>query len=324
MKRLFLFFMLLPCLVWMLPGCSPVVRVAAQKPAEVALPGIHSLSVGDFQGRMGMETRRCFVDTLRASERFRIEISASAAVRVDISESLQDRRGADKRTYTSMRTRTVTVRDAGGNVLRSYTEEIPEERVESIPYVRRQARVDVRMLVESGGRVLALEETSQRLERRYGGVDCAHSGADCPEGAAPLSDMPSARSSLEILACQAGRELAEKLLPQAYEVRIPLDESGGDLVEQGVGMASDGAWAEALRLWQRALAENPNNASALYNLGVLYERSGSLDELHQAQNFYAQAASLEPKELFFQAGQRIVRRIQDVKELQRRQLDYEQ
>lgn len=301
-------------------GCGPSARMDALRPAMVPLPGIRTLAVGEFVGPFGPQARTCFLEQIRASDRFQLTSPeyAQAIVRAEVSSSLRDQRCADSRTVTENKTRTITVRDADGNVVRSYTEEVPEERQVRVSYVRRSAELDMRMHVQSGGRVLAEEMGSESLERRYGGWGCRRSGDDCDDGGEPYEEMPSGNEALAELACTVGTELATRIVPEAYTLLVDLDEDGGELVRRGAELADGDSWAAAVALWQQALAANPRNAPALYNLGVEQERRGRLVALVQAREYYLQALSIDPKRLYGDALDRIGRRIFDAEELARR------
>ncbi|MGE4293249.1 MAG: hypothetical protein AB7E32_13695 [Desulfovibrio sp.] len=314
---------LFPLLLLVLPlfwGCGPSASMQALRPALVPLPGVHTLAVGEFSGPYGSRARDCFLERFRSSDRFQLALGeqAHAVVRAEVSSELRDERGEERKTVTENVTRVITERDAQDRVVRSYTEETPQRRIRREPYVLRSARVEARMRVEFGGRVLAEESGFDSLDRRYGGLDCPDADADCDESDGPLDRMPSGHAALAEMACAVGADLAARLLPEAYTVYVSLDEDGGEQVRRGAELADGDAWAAAVSLWQQALAENPANAPALYNLGVEQERRGVMENLQQAQALYGRAFGLDPKERYAEALERIAGRIRDAQELERR------
>jgi tetratricopeptide (TPR) repeat protein len=308
----------------LMQGCGPSARMDALRPAAVPLPGVRALVVADFVGPYGEDARRCFRERLAESQRFSVAFGTDgslpgvAVVRAEVSSGLHDRRGEENQNFHDTISRVVTERDGQGNVIRTYTEEVPVRRVRRLVYVDRSARVEARLRVESGSRLLAEESDSESLERRYGGVDCDDKDSERYDDCLPLRQMPRECEVLSELACSVGAELARRILPEAYTVHVALDEDGGELVRQGAELADDDSWAAAVSLWRQALAANPGNAPALYNLGVEQERRGTADNLRQAQSYYSRAFGLDPKRLYAEGMERIAGRIRDAEELARR------
>jgi tetratricopeptide (TPR) repeat protein len=300
-------------------ACSPSTRVQAQRPAQVALSGVRRIAVPKFEGRFAEAARQCFLNTIYDSDRFAVVPGeqAQAVVLVSIQSNLCQSRGTDEVRQETTRQRTVTVRDADGQVVRSYTEDIPVERIIQHPYVQRHADTEAQLRVMQNSRTLARTDATLSQDRRYGGKDCLDRES-CPEGQLPLTDLPSAHKTLSELACAAGSELASRLLPVSYEIRIPLDDDADAQVARGAELADDGQWSAAMALWQQSLDADPHNAPALYNMGVARERGGTLEDLRQAQTYYTRAAALEPRENYLEARQRIHKRIQEARELDRR------
>jgi len=91
------------------------------------------------------------------------------------------------------------------------------------------------------------------------------------------------------------------------------------LVNRGVTLAHLGRWDRAMAQWERALDENPDNASAHYDLGVAQEIRGNH---YEAIHHYYEAASLRPASRRYQTAlQDLEDRFPNVAELVRDDYD---
>jgi tetratricopeptide (TPR) repeat protein len=97
----------------------------------------------------------------------------------------------------------------------------------------------------------------------------------------------------------------QALLSHGWKPQQEFDATGGflvlltgggtsapNLVEQGIGATSDGHFAQAVARYESALAKNPLDVDAPYDLGVLYQQS--LHNPGLAAMYYADALRLDP------------------------------
>lgn len=136
------------------------------------------------------------------------------------------------------------------------------------------AGVKVRVLNQDG---------SSRYEATYTGR--ASAGVPKP-GTAQPDDVQLVRSA----AFNAVDQFIGDLKPSVGKVSFELEDDGP--LEPGVALAMsgdlDGAWAS----FQQVLQQNPGNAAALYDLGVVMTAKG---ELEMARDAFAAAAQLDPQ-----------------------------
>jgi Flp pilus assembly protein TadD len=84
------------------------------------------------------------------------------------------------------------------------------------------------------------------------------------------------------------------LSPQSDRSLIP---SADDEVGFGIEVARKGLWHEARFRFERAVALDPDNASALNNLGVALEQQG---EFAKAKEAFEKARKIKPGNIYIQ------------------------
>ncbi len=305
-------------------GCGPSVTLSGMRPAQVGLPGVRTLHLETFRGQYGFNLRECFLETLAASDRYLIldaEIddapeTAWASIRGSARDDVDESRGIDVVYYDEISTRTVrTVDDEGYE--RTSTEEVRESRTANVPYLLRTMKLTATTAVVASGSSLDRGHAERIRTDRFGGRETFEKASEYVNTALRIEDAPSSRTGFGTMACDMGRELAARLVPEAYTLRVVLDDEGGELVEQGVALAEDDAWSQAVNTWKRVLVVDPTNAAAIYNLGVSHERNGGLDGFRIALQFYRQAVALGGAELHVKGVKRASRRMAEAKKLAR-------
>lgn len=73
--------------------------------------------------------------------------------------------------------------------------------------------------------------------------------------------------------------------------------TASDELRFGVDVARKGLWLEARFRFERAVLLDPENASALNNLGIALEQQGEFDKAREA---YERAIQLKPKNTYIQ------------------------
>jgi Flp pilus assembly protein TadD len=86
------------------------------------------------------------------------------------------------------------------------------------------------------------------------------------------------------------------------------DTTSQEEVAFGIEVAEKGLWREARFRFQRAVELDPDNASALNNLGVALEQQGDFDAAREA---YEKALELKPDDLYIQQNYDLFRESDD-------------
>jgi Flp pilus assembly protein TadD len=73
--------------------------------------------------------------------------------------------------------------------------------------------------------------------------------------------------------------------------------TAGDELRFGIEVARKGLWQEARFRFERAVQLDPDNASALNNLGIAFEQQGDFEKARAA---YERALALKPGNLYIQ------------------------
>jgi Flp pilus assembly protein TadD len=84
--------------------------------------------------------------------------------------------------------------------------------------------------------------------------------------------------------------------------------SASQEVQFGIDVARKGLWNEAVFRFEKAVALDPQNASALNDLGIAYEQQGSFDK---ARDAYEKALKLKPGNTYIQQNYDLFREADD-------------
>ena len=120
-----------------------------------------------------------------------------------------------------------------------------------------------------------------------------------------LNDLPPASHTANELSANLAVKLVARLSRMKIARAVKFDKGADTRVKQGVVLAEQGAWKEAIQVWEQLIHDEPDNASAYYNLGVAYESLGDLKSLKMAGQLYERAASSQNRELYAEAVTRI-------------------
>jgi Flp pilus assembly protein TadD len=121
-----------------------------------------------------------------------------------------------------------------------------------------------------------------------------------------------------LLLSEVEMRLILPLLLAALAVPAAADSTSSDEVAFGIEVAGKGLWREARFRFQRAVELDPDNASALNNLGVALEQEGEFEAAHEA---YEKALELKPDDLYIQQNYDLFREADDKRNRKRRQRD---
>ena len=89
---------------------------------------------------------------------------------------------------------------------------------------------------------------------------------------------------------------------------LAAEESSSRQVEFGLKVAQKGLWQEARFRFERAVALDPANASALNDLAVSLEQMGEFEEVRKA---YEKALELKPGDIYIQQNYDLFREADD-------------
>jgi tetratricopeptide (TPR) repeat protein len=154
------------------------------------------------------------------------------------------------------------------------------------------------------GRIIATGTLTESYNGKIGGDNWQ------PPRGLKLGEIPSPNATMDELAAKIATRLVAKLSRMRTAALIEFDESGNRTVQRGVARAQDGAWEDAMQIWQEVVTKEPDDATALYNLGVAHESLGDSANLRTAKDLYEKAAGHGDKTLYADAIARVQRMIQ--------------
>ncbi len=310
-------------------GCAPRPRIPVTKPAAVDWKRIHKVAVLKFDGLYGETVRRHVLDRLAQVQHFTSTDTPYFRALADTPyEKLQEASFLSvlKRLHVDIvlgSLVTAEINDAPGseqvqmkegtgyykkekNVYGQWVDvEIKRTVMRDVPCVIRHASLatEYKVFDLKTNRIIAAGQLTENYNKNFGAhkpyVSLGHELRDLP---APSATMDEISSSLAI-------KLVAGLSRIKLSSMVSLDDTGNSLVTQGVALARDGAWADAMHLWQEVIGSEPTNPAAHYNLGVAYEGLGDLESLRAAMRFYETAARYGDKGLYADGIARVKRMI---------------
>ncbi len=159
---------------------------------------------------------------------------------------------------------------------------------------QRQATVTVafRLLDVETGKIRASKQVTRTA---------SHEITDRPNGS------PASSEILETLARQCVDEFVATLAPHQSTERVKLAvpapfQAGSTLVLNGNEFAVRGRWEEAIAAWEHAVARNPENDAALFNLSIAY---ANRQDFSKAETFAIRAMNVRQKAVYEAGLQRI-------------------
>ncbi|MDY6953126.1 MAG: tetratricopeptide repeat protein [Thermodesulfobacteriota bacterium] len=311
-------------------ACAPIGKVRLIKPGKVQWESIHNLAVRGFDGHYGEMVRNHIYNRLAEVQQFtptdafeiyavgklpsntleEVEflhavenLKADAVITGHVTAQIHDIHGFD----------TLQVKEGTGYYKKAKNahgewvdEEIKRTVVKDIPCVIRKASFSGQCKVfdlNARGSIVQ-RELQEVYEEKFGGEE-EHKGFG-----RTLSALPSSSHTSEELSARIAANIVTELSRMRLMSFVKLDKGGHRMARWGVALARKGKWREAIDTWEEVIRNDPDNASAYYNLGVAYEGLGDQEGLNRAKDLYEMAAGLEDKKLYAEAIKRVDSTIQ--------------
>ncbi|MBN1941758.1 MAG: tetratricopeptide repeat protein [Phycisphaerae bacterium] len=106
----------------------------------------------------------------------------------------------------------------------------------------------------------------------------------------------------QMLIDECVREFVGKISPHEVEVQLQLEAGKAKQVKDGNNFASEGEYRDAIRMYQAALSEAPDDDGAMFNIGVCHEAMGQLTE---AETWYNKAIAINANPEYIRARKRV-------------------
>jgi tetratricopeptide (TPR) repeat protein len=324
MDRLWAIALFLAAATW--TGCARWQVVHGVIPAEVHMTSIHNVAVLAFEGRYGEVLQRRIHGRLDEVRYFSpVDIGHEQIVGKTVYGQVEDspellsalkRLGADALIAGHM---TASINDIGGadhvqvqegtgyfkkekNVFGQWVDvEIKRTVVRRVPYVIRQGSVDTeyKVLDLRTRRIVTTGRLRETCDKKFGG------DREFDSVSRKLNGLPPPSHTANELAGSLAVKLVARLSRMKLARVVKFEKDADMRVKQGVALAERGAWKEAIQLWEQLIHDEPDNASAYYNLGVAYESLGDVKSLKMAGQLYERAASSQDRGLYTEAVTRI-------------------
>ncbi|MEZ6056028.1 MAG: CsgG/HfaB family protein [Planctomycetaceae bacterium] len=286
-------------------GCSHFGTFQRWQPAEIAVDGLSSVTVMEFDGEHGDAVASTLTARLYDGQFY------SLVDRSQLSPVSQVSLGPDNQQNAILRAARSANVDAiiSGNVVEYRCEDqVLTDTSFSVNQhegnhgegmnvgfsnsqtLRREGTVTVsfRLIDTMTGEVRATRQTSHHFE----GVHDTRDPASVP--------LPTKGEVLTNLTNACVDDFTRMLAPHRAECRMKLAtaipfSNGWTAIRQGVKLAERGEWEAAERKWQEALAKNPMSDVATYNLAVA---AAAREDYAQAENLARDAIKLKHSDLY--------------------------
>jgi tetratricopeptide (TPR) repeat protein len=306
-------------------ACAPRGMVRRISPGNVRWESIRDVAVRGFDGYYGEIVRAHICDRLAQIQYFNPtealqiyaagelpsntvdeveflkaveDLKADAVITGHVMAHIQDIHGVDQ---VQVREGTGYFKKAKNAYGQWVDEEIKRTVIKIVPYVIRKASVaaeyKVFALLAKG--VIALGEFTEVYAEKFGG------DKEYSDSGKRLADLPPSTYTLSQVSVRVAERIVAKLSRMRLSSFVQLDKGTNRTVKQGVAMAKDGKWEEAIQIWEQVIRDEPDNAAAYYNLGVAYEGLGDMEDLVKARALYQSAASYGEKSLYAAGMKRV-------------------
>lgn len=322
---------------WM--GCAARTEVCSIKPAEVSMGGIRTLAVLKFEGQYGETVRSDFYSKLAEVQHFNLidttqinsldaviydqvddprflpaleDLKADGVITGRVTAEINDIEGSDQ----------VSMQEGTGQYKKEEIFGIPMDVeikrtvLKPVPYVIRQASLTTHFKVFDlrTKRIISTDKVTKNFKEKFGG-DKEYSILFGKK----KTELPAKNETLNDLSSQAAAALVAKISPTKITREVKFDDGskygtgigGHKLVKQGIEFAKRGEWEEAADVWKEVLSIEPNNAAALYNLGLVHENMGDMKNLQTGLEYYKKAFANQKNTLYIDAIARIKKTIKD-------------
>lgn len=331
---------LFPILFILLSCAMPAaISVQVMKPADINMPGVHTLAVADFQGaeRSGSQIATQLQSYLKETNHLEL-------VERDQLRRILDEQNLGMAGVTNQETAIEVGKLLGVDALifgevTAYDVEPDERGTEKVEREEGTGRYEIveqkniftgkKQKVKKEIMKTVLVDQHYRIRRGTVAINFRVVSVQTGELLAVHSDSKSYNSGkvvegsrqtlkpqgeiLADLSQKICKDFVWKIAPH-YSKETRYVESGKGRIATGKKYAESGLWPEAIEEWKQAVVEKPKEPAVYYNLGVAYEIRGDYD---QAESYYKQAVSIKTDKRYMDSIQRVRKAREEYKKLQR-------
>lgn len=273
--------------------CSCNARVEVTPTGKGPLSGENIVAIGDISPENPNAEVARFISALDSQPVFTLgkNDKTEYIIKGRISNQLEDVEGTDL-VQVEQRTgkwKTKTKSDPFVKKTFEYSEPEYEKIMKEVPFIQRNAQMTFFFSVynKSGEMVVPPDSLTVEFNEKYGGLN------EISGSGTRLSDLPGKENTYDVLADKLAGDLIQRLLPHSIKYVGYLDAGesvfGEEEISEGVRLAQEGKWDEAVEVWQALLKKYPHHPSANYNIGVAHERLGDEKNLKIALDYFTRA-----------------------------------
>jgi tetratricopeptide (TPR) repeat protein len=173
----------------------------------------------------------------------------------------------------------------------------------SVPYTQRTVQVIVTCSMIDVGttRTIAAESYSESWDSEKEGAPTGLAAFARAMGGGGDDKLPSPDKIMNDLVDRCVQKFTGTISPVERSFSIKLD-NGPKQCAQGNTLAAAGDYDAAIQCYNQVLAQKPNDAAVLFNLGMMYEAKRDLDK---AQDYFRQAIAQKDSQKYAEGLQRV-------------------
>lgn len=248
-------------------GCGSSTKVAVMKPAEINLKGIDKIVIGDISGNSGQDLTNALTSELFNNNKYEVldranldqvmaehRLSASGVMDENTAVQLGNIIGASALITGNSNTKIETGSKRGKPYRDSYG------KYSQTFYLQAQAKAKATLKVIDlqTGKILAVKNLS---DAKYDENSATNEWPPRPDSEILKEEAISTIAS----------EFMKAIAPYKAYVSVNFGSPATPTGENGVKLAKNGLWSDALVAFRSEAESNPNNAESLYNLGLAYQ-----------------------------------------------------
>ncbi|WP_186441427.1 CsgG/HfaB family protein [Desulfamplus magnetovallimortis] len=261
-------------------GCAPTAKVPIMKPAEINLKGVNKIIVGDISGNSGRSLSELLTTRLFESDKFEVldrenfdqitaehKLNLSGLVNEESAPEFGEILGASAlitgrstTSYAKNSSKGDSYKDKNGKTHRSYHKE-----------AKAKTTAVLKVLDLKTGKVIAVKNLYDESK-----------GSDSKTDQWPPDiDLDKLKSRTLVSVTD---DFMKIIAPYRVYVEVKFADAKTDEGKNGIKLAQNGLWYEALNQFQTEADKLPESSEAIYNVGVAYQYLYQFDEAIEAYN----------------------------------------
>lgn len=254
-------------------GCTSTTKVAVMKPAEINLKGVNKIVIGDISGNSGQDLANALTSELFNSNKYEVldranlnqvmaehRLSASGLMNEDTAVKLGNIIGASALITGNSNTKI----ERGSYRGDGWRDRYGKYHQTFYKQAKAKAKAALKLIDLKTGKILAVKNLSDEKYDENRETDAWPPSPD--------SDILREKAINTLVF-----EFMKAIAPYKAYVNVSFGSPATPSGENGIKLAQNGLWDDALNAFQAEVNSKPDNADSHYNLGLAYQYTYDFD-----------------------------------------------